>query len=203
MGIASLTISCVILGYLIYKTMTIANKTEVNTYRDFLISGLKIRNTILTNTLNIIVTAFLGLSFVVMISGAGAYLEQEFNVPLYIGSSITCAFCMLIIASKTSGLVKLNMILIPILIFFMVLLGIFFTNTNGNTQAEKSIKAIILNPILYASYNSITLIPVLIYLKPLFSTTKSRILSASICAFILILLGMTAIHVLRRRRKYC
>ena len=203
LGVASLVISCAILGFLIYKTLMIADNEKINTYREFLISGLNIRNAILADALNIIVTTFLALSFVVMITGAGAYLKQEFNIPLQIGSCIICGFCMIFIASKTSRLIKLNMILIPILIFLMLLLGLFFTYTNLNIQTEKNIQKIILNPILYASYNSITLIPVLICLKSFCNTKKSAIFLASICTGILIFLGINVLNILRRHRKHC
>jgi len=123
-----------------------------------------------SNITNIIINIFLIISFFIMIAGFGAYFNQEYNMSSLLGSGILAGMCLIIFMNNIEGLLKINKYLIPILIFFMIIIGI--KNINNFNIIEINNKKIInnflpsiLNGIIYASYNIILLIPVLITLK--------------------------------------
>ena len=106
-----------------------------------------------------------------MISGFGAYFEQQLGINSLIGSAILAILCYIIFMTSTKGVVKVSTIIVPFLIFFIIYIGIEilgvidiskiqqYTINNNNSLM------FILKSILYSSYNSILLIPVLITLK--------------------------------------
>ena len=72
--------------------------------------------------------------------------------------------------NNIEGLLKINKYLIPILIFFMIIIGIKNINNFNiieinNKKIINNIFFTIINGIIYASYNIILLIPILITLK--------------------------------------
>ncbi len=200
-GTASLIFSCFILGAVIYKTMKIAINTNSNNYNDLINKIMPGRDKVIVDILKIVVTSFLGISFMVMVAGVGTYFEQEFCIPKQIGSAILCVLCMLIM-NKTNGLVKTNTVLVPILFLVILMLGILFKDERIiiKTQ-ENNIGVAFFNAITYASYNSIALIPILISLKGICNTKKDALLTASVCAIVLIILGLTVLYVVNRSKK--
>ncbi len=170
-GIIGIIISSTLIGYIIYKTFKIIQKNDISTYREFLeiIIGRGKKN--LISILNIIINTFLLVTFFIMISGFGAYFEQQLGINSLIGSAILAILCYIIFMTSTKGVVKVSTIIVPFLIFFIIYIGIEilgvidiskiqqYTINNNNSLM------FILKSILYSSYNSILLIPVLITLK--------------------------------------
>ena len=124
----------------------------------------------ISNITNIIINIFLIISFFIMIAGFGAYFEQEYKISAILGSSILAVICLIIFMKNIEGLLKINKYLIPILIIFMIIIGIKnINNLNiieiNNEKIINNFLPSILSGIIYASYNIILLIPVLITLK--------------------------------------
>lgn len=198
-GIITFLISCVISGFIIYKSLSFINKYEIKTYREFLEKILKRKKGVLINSIQLIVTCFLAICFIVMCVGAGAYFKQELGLPKIIGTTLMCLLCLLIFTKNTNGIVKLNEFAIPTLIFLIIL--IFFLTWNNNVfQASQDISKvkILLNPIIYASYNSIGLIPILIGLSKLVYKKSSITVLSIICATILTILGGMIFFIIRK-----
>lgn len=199
-GILGIIISIFLISLIIYKVFLIIKKENINTYKNFLEiifeknnkeiinkknkiknnkkiinekNNLKInKNKYLniSNITNIIINIFLIISFFIMIAGVGAYFNQEYNMSAILGSSILAVICLIIFINNIEGLIKINNYLIPILIFFLIIIGI--KNINNLNIIEINHKKIInnfiptiLSGITYASYNIILLIPALITLK--------------------------------------
>lgn len=90
------------------------------------------------------------------------------------------------------GVVKANEILVPILIIFLVIIGLLnFKDINflnlDNYLVRLNNSSFLLNAILYSSYNSILLIPVLITLKD-YLKSKRQILFISLISTIIVIL---------------
>ena len=176
-GISGIIISVFLISLIIFKVFKIIKKENINNYKNFLeiifennkkINKNKYLN--IFNITNIIINIFLIISFFIMIAGFGAYFNQEYNMSATLGSSILAGICLIIFMNNIEGLLKTNKYLIPILIFFMIIIGI--KNINNFNIIEINNKKIInnflpsiLSGIIYASYNIILLIPVLITLK--------------------------------------
>jgi len=172
-GLWGILISNGIIGLVIYLTFNIVLKNNIKTYSDFskyLVGDNKLLNYTINNIMNI----FLLISFIVMVSGFGSYFNQEFNIPTFIGAIIISSLAFITFFKDIHGIIKINSFLIPILIFLIVLLGlkgkIYLFNTN--LLPASSNLSWILNSILYASYNSIILIPIIINMKNLISNKK-------------------------------
>lgn len=181
-GILGIIVSCVITSIIVYKVLKLILYYEISSYSEFLeIIGSK------GKIIKIIINLFLLISFFVMIAGFNAYFEQEIAIHPIVGTIICCILCYITFCKDVNGIVKMNTFLIPVLILFIIFLG--FKNVENIAQ-ETLIQAKsgwLKSAVLYASYNSIVLIPMLIsirkYIKP--KQEKNISLLVFICIFIL------------------
>lgn len=205
LGIVGMIIACSLSAILIYSVFRIIQKENITTYTEFLkkISHGKILNQVIT----IIIQAFLLISFYIMIAGMSAYFNQEFGVPVWICSILMSLLCYLTLQRSMKGIVIVNSFLIPCLILFVLYLG--FKNidfsieyfTTQQFQINYSWNWI-LSSILYASYNSIMLIPILVELKSYIDTKNKARRVSILCAIILAILGICIFCLLLRGKAY-
>lgn len=172
-GLLGILISNGIIGLVIYMTFNMILNYNIKTYSEFtfhLVGSNKLLNYTINNLMNI----FLLISFIVMVSGFGAYFNQEFNIPTIWGSIIISILTFFTFFKDINGIVKINTLLIPILIFLVILLGIkeSLFSFNFNILTHTSGFSWILKSILYASYNSILLIPIIINMQNLIKNKK-------------------------------
>lgn len=168
-GIIGIVISSFIMGFTIYKTLKIVNKYGVKNYKEFL-EILIPKSEKIKSIINIIVNIFILITFFIMIAGFGAYFEQELGINSLIGSAILALASFIVFMTSVKGVVKANELLVPILIGFLVIVGIINLKSISFINIKDYIirtnqSSFILSSILYSSYNSILLIPVLITLK--------------------------------------
>ena len=198
-GLIGILISSLILGLVIYKTLQIVQKYKIKTYKEFLEVFIKPKNNgnffNLKNIINIIINIFILITFFIMIAGFGAYFEQELEINKLIGSAILAILSYIIFTTSVKGVVKVNEILVPILIIFITIIGLInlksidlFNIQNYVIRTNESNS--ILSGILYASYNSILLIPVLITLKDYLKDKKQIKIISILTTFIILLLAI-------------
>lgn len=189
-GLLGIFAFSIILGYIIYKTLKIIYKNKINTYEDFLIHIFQNKK-ILIKINNILVNLFLCLTFFIMIAGFGTYLFQEFGINKLIGSTIISILTFIAFLRKMKGITKVNSVIVPILIILIFILGIkniFKLDLNqigANLTNEESNIYGIIQAIIYASYNLILLIPVIINLKKFIKSKKQIKITSIITALIL------------------
>lgn len=195
-GIIGIFISSILMGVIIYKTLILVKENEINNYRDFLnlIIKKKESNNFLNikNIVNIIINMFILITFFIMIAGFGTYFEQEFGFNGLIGSSILAILCIIVFKTSQKGVVKVSEILVPILIVFITV--IFILNIKDfdiynlqNHLINNNSYNFLLSSIVYCSYNSILLIPVLITLRN-YIRSKKQVINISIFSTIIIIL---------------
>lgn len=201
-GIIGILISSLVIGFVIYKTFQLVNKYEVNTYKDFLDILIK-KNSKLKPIINTIINIFILITFFIMIAGFGAYFEQEVGINSLIGSTILAIATFIIFMTSVKGVVKANELLVPILIGFLVIVGVMsikdihiFELTNYVIRTNHS--SFLLSAILYSSYNSILLIPVLLTLKNYIQDKRQILKIATISTIIIILLSIVVFLLLVR-----
>lgn len=170
-GLYGLLISNILISLIIYISFNIVLRNNIKTFSEYL-HFLVGNNNILTQTLGNIINVFLFVSFVIMVSGFGTYFFQEFNIKPILGSLIICIFSIIAFFKNINGIIKINSILIPSLVLLILFLGvkcipfnIHFNNIIINYNSRW-----IISSILYASYNSIVLIPIIISLSTLIKT---------------------------------
>ena len=191
-GMFGIILCNILMAYIIYKSLKIIYINNINTYKDFLEIIFKNSFKPLRNIVNIIINIFLCVTFFIMISGFGAYLSQSLNLNQLIGSSILAIVSFIIFLKNIESLTKINSIIIPILIVFIIIIGtknIFYIKTIefNNVNIDKSMFWI-LQAILYASFNIILVEPVLINLKKfLKSNTQIIVISIGVCIIMSIL----------------
>ena len=191
-GLVGIVISLIFIVYIIYKSLFIITKNNIDNYRDFL--NHIFNNKRLKILLNIIINSFIFITFCIMIAGFGAYFEQEFHIKSVLGSILLSFICALILFKDINGIIKVNQFLIPLLLFFFLVIGALnITNVvkiNNLKSIDTNYFYVIYSGILYASYNSILLIPVLITLKKYIKNYKKELIIISIIS--IIVLGILA-----------
>ena len=213
-GLIGILISSIILGIIISKTLKIIKENNIQSYKEFLDNiiakktNTKAKNNISQKTnkliqiMNIIVNTFILVTFFIMIAGFGTYFAQQFGINQLIGSSILAIIVYIILNTNVKGVVKANEIVVPILVTLVIIIGvanlknISIINIDNYLIQNDNI-AFILQAILYASYNSILLIPVLITLNKYIKNKKQTtiigitstliILTMSILIFLLLI----------------
>ena len=130
-----------------------------------------------------------------MIAGFGAYFKQQYNISEILGSIILAIICLIVFNKNVEGLVKINKFIIPILIIFMIFIGIKnINNLNliiiNNKKILNNFFISIISGIIYASYNIILLIPVLITLKNKIEKNKNIFFISFFSGIILLILSL-------------
>lgn len=201
-GLIGILISSLIIGFVIYKTFQIVDKYGVNTYKEFLDILIQ-KNSKLKPIINTVINMFILITFFIMVAGFGAYFEQELGINSLMGSSILAIVTFAIFMTSVKGLVKANELLVPILIGFLVIIGIINLKEVPILELGKYIvrtnhNSFILSSVLYGSYNSILLIPVLLTLKNYIQDNKQISKIAVISSIIIILLSIVVFLLLVR-----
>lgn len=206
-GSLGIFITTFIIGVVIYKTLKILKNNDINTYMDFLnilLKDTKINKEVkIGNVINIIINLFVLITFFIMISGFGAYFEQEFKINSLIGSGILATMSFFVLINNVKGVVKANGILVPILIGILFFIGIIiikdFELMYVNEQFIKTNNYnFIVSAILYASYNSILLIPVIITLKKYINNNKQILYISILSSFIILILSFIVFFILTK-----
>lgn len=187
-GFIGIIISMSFIGLIIYKTNNIILKHNISRYSEFMnrIIGNKKRiNGVINNIINI----FLYISFQIMVAGFGAYFLQGLNINQIYGIVIIVILSYITFLNNIEGLVKINEYLVPVMIVVILLLG--FKNSSSFVNARflgsPSIFGWIISAILYASYNTITLIQILISLKKYIITKReTKVISILVSIFLII-----------------
>lgn len=193
-GLIGILISSIIIGIVIYSTFNILNKYKINTYKDFL-NILIPKNTKLKIIANFIINIFILITFFIMIAGFGAYFEQEIGINRLVGSLILAIITFIVFMTSIKGVVKVNELIVPILIGFIFIIGIISIKNIHIVNLENYVirtnyTNFALSAVLYSSYNSILLIPVLITLNNYVKNKKQIFYISFISAIVTMLLSV-------------
>ena len=213
-GLLGILISSMLMGYVISKTLKIIKQYNIQNYKEFLDAIIYKKRNSKENSqnstgiklINLIVNTFTLVTFFIMIAGFGTYFAQEFGINQIVGSLVLATITYIILNTNVRGVVKANGIIVPILIILVVIVGLLNLKNLPLLQIKNYMISnnnieFILQAILYASYNNILLIPVLItlnkYIKNKKQINKISILSSGIIAIMstLIFLLLTKVDV--------
>lgn len=177
-GIIGLLISVIIIGYVIYKTLTIIKKYNINSYDELLdkiITQKQFKKIDIKLVINYIINLFLLITFFIMCAGFVAYFKQEFKINEIYSSIIMAILSYTILNKNIKGIFILNSILMPIIIIILTILGIKSINIIGEITTTNDNSIWIIKAILYASYNCISLTALLIPMKKYIENKKDII----------------------------
>lgn len=206
-GILGIIVSAIFIGYIIYKVLNISKRNDICNYNEFL--NYLIKNKLIKIILINIIDVFLIISFCIMVSGFSAFIYQEFNINIIIGFifMLICSYCAF--KRKATGIIKINNILIPIIIFIIFFIVIkkvnlyelnFINGLNGegfniNNCKIENFKFLIFS-ILYANYNLLTIIPIVVTMSNVTKNKKEIKYISIICSIIIFILSMSIFAIL-------
>ena len=193
-GFLGMFISNILTGVLIYKILKIIKNNKITTYKDFVADIISPKwKGMLSSTIN----TFLLISFYIMIAAFGAYFSQELGMKAYIGATLGSIICFIVFQNNINGVIKINELLVPLLVGLIIWLGI--RNMGSINLAlefqEKSYFKALINSVIYSSYNSILLIPILISMKEQIGS-REQILRISVLVVVILLILSITIFIL-------
>lgn len=181
-GMYGILISCIIFGLVIYLVMKLTAQYEFDKYED-LINGNRLVLSIMK--------LFSFICFCIMISAIGSYGEQQYNISFWYGAILGGIICFVSFLFKFKGLEKINNFLVPLILIGTVILGLSDYN-NSIVEFKRTsytdylfMNNWLLSAVLYAAYNSILLIPILVELKVYKLKGKDICFASSITALLL------------------
>ena len=202
-GIIGIIISSIITGSIIYFCLEIIRKNKIENYKDFIdvIFNKNTSNKNIKKIWNIIINTFILITFFIMIAGFGAYFNQQYGLNVILGSSILVVITYIILKKGTKGVIILNEIIVPILIIFIIIIGITISkeidfNNITNYIIRTNNKNWLISSILYSSYNSILLTPVLISMNKIINKKEANQKIALLTIIITIILSLIIYAVL-------
>lgn len=205
LGQLGIILSSLVTGIIIYFVLKIERKEQINQYSE-LLTTVNSKHKKLNRCLHGIVNAFLVISFFIMIAGFSAYMKQEYQLPNYLSSTFFVLFCYLIFQKSLQGMTKINHYLVPLLLCLILYLGIrnipYLIESKAMIGIETKQTGFFLSSLLYASYNSIILIPVLITMKPYIQTEKQSKKIAIQSSIIMMLLSFCIYGLLLKGQFY-
>ncbi len=161
LGLYGNIISSLFFGIIIAFVLLVIDKKKISTYDDLICNN---------RILRFIIEAFLYICFCVMISGVGAFFKQQFGISQILGSMIGASICLLVFSYKFKGLELFNTVLVPLIIVGIAIIGFGKYDNSILENISYSLPNSFtdnwwLASILYVSYNSLVLVPILITFK--------------------------------------
>lgn len=200
-GIVGITVSSILLGYVVYKVLCICKENEVTNYKKFLKQFIK--NEKQLEIFNTMINIFILITFYIMIAGFGAYFEQQWGMHSLIGSILLALICYFVFLKDVLGLIKVSQYIVPVLIGSLLIIGIFAIDFKNVFEIidyipKNTTWKWILDSVLYGSYNTILLIPVLIALRNLISSKKEQGMISVLTVILIIVLSLIVFFILAK-----
>ncbi len=178
-GLVGLAVSTLLMSFVIYKVLMIVKTVQVENYKELLDVITKSGKSKIKIIISYIINIFVLITFFIMIAGFGAYFEEQLKINHIIGSSLLALICFFIFQKDIQGVVRVNELIVPFVIVFIILLGSLNIGTAMKNFNSLEIAKIgefkwLISSILYAGYNSILLIPVLITLRSFLEKDKRK-----------------------------
>lgn len=189
-GLVGTIISALMTAIIVYMTIKIAKHYQIKSNNQF-VEQIS-QNKAVASTVKKIINTFLLASFWIMCAGLCSFFKQEFNIPIIITAIISGTLIYLILMKNIEGIVKLNSVIVPIMIIAIIVIGIKNSSCVDIVSQNKTAIIPIIKAILYTSYNSIILIPIIVSISGNIKNEKSTktisIISSTIILILLLLI---------------
>lgn len=145
---------------------------DVATYFEFLFPSA------IAKLLSFLCSAFLVVTFCIMIAGCGTLFQEQFMVRPIIGAVASLMLCFVVIKNQVKGLAGLNAIITPFMFLGVTALCVCILKGNhvlASVPMENIGKASV-SAVLYLSYNMVSAVAVLVPTASLARTKKDAAL---------------------------
>lgn len=186
-GLIGIIIAGFLIGIAIEKSCIIIKEKNITKYEEFIEESIYIKNKNIKIILNNSIKLFLLISFFIMEAAFNTYFMQEYTIPILITGIINAIICYLIFTKNINAIIKTNELLMPIILFLILFLSVKTRNNIILQNIEyNNLMLAILNGIIYASYNIILLIPILITLNKYLENKEQIKIVKYICTITII-----------------
>ena len=165
-GIIACGIFYIIMGSIVSK---ISIKYKLNSYGDVI---KVVSPNLLGKITGVITTLYLISSASIILAGSGALINQFFNMPKIIGSLIMVALAIFFLLRDTDGLIEVNSFIVPTLVITITTITVLYfmfckdmISLEFLTEFEPRKTGVTLSTILYAGYNTLCCLGVLVPLS--------------------------------------
>ncbi|VYU56363.1 transporter [Clostridium tertium] len=203
LGIIACGFFYIFLGSIVSK---ISIKHKLTSYGDVI---RVVSPNILGKITGVITTVYLISSASIILAGSGALINQFFGIPKIIGSLIMVVIALFFLLRDTDGLIEVNSFIVPTLIatisiitilYFMFCKDLITFEHLTSFKAEKT--GIALSTLLYAGYNTLCSLGVLVPLSTEIKKTKTMFYGVSLGAIGLVLLSLSINFLLMINQPY-
>ena len=188
-GILNIILAILVFFFTFYYVFKLIIKHDIDNFSDLV---KVITNKQISKFASNIMSVFLLLIFWIMLAGFGAFLSQLWHIPTIVGSILLALICYITFKFNIEEIIKIGKYAIPFIILGIGLL--FFTSPISyqiNTSTNVSIFKGITSGIIYACYNLVIAIPIMISARDLIKNNKERILSViGICSVLGVLISL-------------
>lgn len=165
-GIIACGVFYMVMGSIVSK---ISIKYKLNSYGDVI---KVVSPNLLGKVTGVITTLYLISSASIILAGSGALINQFFNIPKIIGSLIMVALAIFFLLRDTDGLIEINSFIVPTLVITITTIIILYfmfcrdmISLEFLTKFEPRKTGVTLSTILYAGYNTLCCLGVLVPLS--------------------------------------
>lgn len=175
LGQLGIILSTIVTAFILYGVLNITKEKQINQYAQ-LLQTINPNHSNINRYIHGIVNSFLLISFIIMVAGFSAYMKQVYQLSIYLSSSLFVLFCYIVFQKSLQGMMKINSYLVPFLLCFILYLGIknipYLVESKAMIETQPKQNGFFISSLLYASYNSIILIPVLVSMKQYIKSQK-------------------------------
>lgn len=203
LGIIACGIFYVVLGSIVSK---ISIKYKLNSYGDVI---KVVSPNILGKITGVITTLYLISSASIILAGSGALINQFFGIPKFVGSLIMVGLAIFFLLRDTDGLIEVNSFIVPTLIITITVITIlYFMFCKDMVSFDQIIKikpqktGIAVSTILYAGYNTLCCLGVLVPLSNQIRKPKIMFFGIALGALGLVLLSFAINFLLMINQPY-
>ncbi|GAA0086077.1 transporter [Clostridium sp. MB05] len=202
-GVIACGIFYIIMGSIVSK---ISIKYKLNSYGDVI---KVVSPNILGKITGIITTLYLISSASIILAGSGALINQFFGVPKIIGSIIMIVLAVFFLLKDTDGLIEVNSFIVPTLVITITTITILYfmfckdmMSLEFLTKFEPKKTGIALSTTLYAGYNTLCCLGVLVPLSNQVGKPKTMFYGVALGAIGLALLSFAINFLLMINQPY-
>ena len=190
-GIVGIVLSAVLSAIIVNRILKIVLSENVNNYSE-LLEKINSKYPKTNKIIKTIVSLFLLMSFFIMIAAFSAYMKEVYQIAEYISASIFVIVCYIVYEKSLQGMMKINELLVPILIIFIINVAIKNVPYLAQIKLEETAypKGFLVSSLLYTSYNSIVLIPVLISMKKYIKNDRQIKIISILCIVSIVILSL-------------
>ncbi len=204
-GFIGLFISSIFIGIIIGKVIDISKKNRITNYNEFI--DFLVDNNFIKLILKNIISIFLLTSFCVMVSGFCGFIKQEFNIDIIVSYIFIISICIYIFYRGVELIIEVNNLIIPIIIITIVYFFVYSVvkyNNHLNTEILSCNynSKFLLYSILYANYNLLSIVPIVISITNIIKNNKSAKIICTVSSLCIVLLSISIFMILNMGNSY-